>query len=325
MTTEADPQSPQNRSVRQAARERATELRSAQRRKDFLGRALLIGAGVIVVAAIVVGVVMSFRTTEPSATTTPENMISGGIVVGKDFVAVRSESTPISDPAVPTAIDPAVPNIRIYADYIGADMGTFQKANGELLSTLVKDGAITVEYHPIAPLAAKSAGSQYSVRAANAAACVANYSPDTFFAFNEALYKDQPTEGTTGRSDDDLVALAKSVKVAEAPAVEECITKQTYKSWVNTVTDRAMNEKVPNSKLDKIVTMPTVLVNDKVYTGELTSTKEFRAFVLSVASEAQNKASASPSPSTSPDAPAGDAPEGEAPAGDAPTGDAPAQ
>lgn len=300
MTNDADPKSPRNRSVRQAARERATELRSAQRRKDILGRVLLIGAGVIVVGAIVVGVVMSLRTTEPSATTTPANMISGGIVVGAELKAVRTDSQPIADPAKPTEINPAVPNIRIYADYIASDMGEFQKANAEMLETLVKDGAITVEYHPIAPLASKSAGSQYSVRAANAAACVANFAPDQFFAFNAAMYKDQPIEGTTGRSDDDLVKLAKGAKVSDASSIEECITKQTYKGWVSSVTDTAMNEPVPNSKLDKVVTMPTVLVNEKVYTGELTSSKEFRAFVLSIASETQNKASVSPTPSADP-------------------------
>ncbi|WP_030148222.1 DsbA family protein [Mycetocola saprophilus] len=300
MTNDADPKSPRNRSVRQAARERATELRSAQRRKDILGRVLLIGAGVIVVGAIVVGVVMSLRTTEPSATTTPANMISGGIVVGAGLKAVRTDSQPIADPAKPTEINPAVPNIRIYADYIASDMGEFQKANAEMLETLVKDGAITVEYHPIAPLASKSAGSQYSVRAANAAACVANFAPDQFFAFNAAMYKDQPTEGTTGRSDDDLVKLAKDAKVSDASSIEECITKQTYKGWVSSVTDTAMNQPVPNSKLDKVVTMPTILVNEKLYTGELTSSKEFRAFVLSIASETQNKASVSPTPSTDP-------------------------
>ncbi|WP_187977568.1 thioredoxin domain-containing protein [Mycetocola sp. JXN-3] len=300
MTNDADPKSPRSRSVRQAARERATELRSAQRRKDILGRVLLIGAGVIVVGAIVVGVVMSLRTTEPSATTTPANMISGGIVVGAGLKAVRTDSQPIADPAKPTEINPAVPNIRIYADYIASDMGEFQKANAEMLETLVKDGAITVEYHPIAPLASKSAGSQYSVRAANAAACVANFAPDQFFAFNAAMYKDQPTEGTTGRSDDDLVKLAKDAKASDASSIEECITKQTYKGWVSSVTDTAMNQPVPNSKLDKVVTMPTILVNEKLYTGELTSSKEFRAFVLSIASETQNKASVSPTPSTDP-------------------------
>ena len=46
----------------------------------------------------------------------------------------------------------------------------------------------------------------YSLRAANAAACVAELSPDEFFAFHEALFVDQPEENTDAYSDDDLVA-----------------------------------------------------------------------------------------------------------------------
>lgn len=314
MSNSTEPDRQEGSSVRESVRVRAAEIRSAQRKKDIALRSLLIGAGVIVVAAIVVAVTMTFATTETSANTGPANMASNGAVVGADLKTVRTEALPVTDAPRPTPIDPAVPNIRVYIDYLSADSGEFEKANGELLKGFAQDGVATVEIHPLAILTGKSAGSQYSLRSANAAACVANYSPDTFFAFNQALFADQPTEGTTGHDDKKLLSIASQAGASDTREIGKCIDKVTYKTWVSNATDRALADPIPDSKLDRLKGVPTIIVNDKVYTGAPGDSKEFRAFVLSVASEAQNKATASATPEPAEEAPAEEAPAEEAPA-----------
>lgn len=292
-------------SVRQAARAKAAEIRTAQRRKSVLIRIGLILLAVILIAAVVFGVVQSLRNDKQPLATGPANMASGGIVIGKDLVAVRTEALPIAADAIPTTVDPAVPNIRVYADYLSSAAGDFETTNGDVLEKLAVDGTATIEIHPIALLTGKSAGSQYSLRAAAAAGCVANSAPDSFFAFNRALYADQPNEGTSGHDDATLVKKAASAG-AGGNEIATCINDGHYTAWVQKSTDRAMNSPVPNSKLDSIAGDLTVLVNDKVYTGSPTDEKEFRAFVLAVASEAQIKGTAEPAASAVP-APTGSA------------------
>jgi hypothetical protein len=65
-----------------------------------------------------------------------------------------------------------VANIVMYVDYLCPFCGQFEATNSESLRTMVESGAATLEVHPIAILTNKSAGTQYSLRAANAAACV---------------------------------------------------------------------------------------------------------------------------------------------------------
>ena len=62
-------------------------------------------------------------------------------------------------------------------------------------------------------------GTQYSTRAANAFACVANYSPDSAFDYSATLFENQPEEATEGLTNKQLIDLAKKVKVAKESSV----------------------------------------------------------------------------------------------------------
>jgi protein-disulfide isomerase len=293
---------------RQATREKAKELRDAQRKQEKRNRVFLQGGIVVVVLAVVAGVAFILTSAIRPPAPGPMNMASDGIVIGSELEAVETPALAAGAAPVATSVDPNVPNIRIYVDYLCTVCGEFEKANSEQLATWAENGTATVEYHPIAILTGRSAGSQYSLRAANAAACVANFSPNSFFDFNTLMFEKQPEEGTEGHSDDDLKKIvAKAIETDEgtAPAgtaqskIESCIDDASYKTWVQSATDRATTEAVPQSSLDKVKGTPTVLVNDKQYTGSITDEKEFQAFVLSVASETYAKSSSSPSPSPS--------------------------
>lgn len=296
---------------REATREKAKELRDTQRKREKRNRVFLQGGIVLAVLAIVGAVAFIITSAIRPPAPGPANMASDGIVIGEELKAVRTPALAAGADPKPTKIDPNVPNIRIYIDYLCPLCGQFEATNVEQLGTWAENGTATVEYHPIAILTGRSAGSQYSLRAANAAACVADNSPDDFFTFNSLMFEDQPAEGTEGHSDEQLksiVATALQTDAGTAPAgpaqsdIDSCIDEGTFKTYVQAATDRATTEPVPNSSLDKVKGTPTVLVNDKQYTGSITDEKEFQAFVLSVASETYAKSS--PSPTPTPTAPA---------------------
>ncbi len=247
---------------RDAAREKARILREEQKKRDRRKR-LLIQGGVIVaviaVAALIVGIVL--QNSQPAGPPGPRNMASDGIVLsGVDGTITATETKalqPDDDPPIPTVQDDSgdVANIVMYVDYLCPPFcGQFERTNGENIRTLVESGAATLEVHPIAILVNKSAGTQYSLRAANAAACVADRSPDAFFDFNAILFREdvQPAEGSTGLTDDELKSLAEEAGATNLSQVESCIASKQFKSWVQASTARALGGPIPNADIPNV-------------------------------------------------------------------------
>lgn len=289
---------PSKNQRRDAARTKAARLRVEQKKRDRRNRVFLQGGIVAVLVAIVAVVALVIVNNLPQNGPGPSNMASDGLLIGEGLTAVTTPALqPDADP-VPSSPDASgtVADIRVYVDYLCPFCGTFETTNSEQIAKWVDSGAATVEIHPISILTSKSAGTQYSLRAANAAACVANSSPDDFLGFSTALFENQPAEGTAGLSDTELKALVKSSGVSSnLPAINDCIDETTFKSWVQDATDRALSGPIPNSSsLEAITGTPTVLVNGKQYVGALEDPKEFAAFVLQAASEARSTATPTP-------------------------------
>jgi protein-disulfide isomerase len=289
---------PSKNQRREAARQKAKQLREEQKKKDRRNRVLLQGgivvAAVAIVAIVVFAITSSIRPEGPG----PKNMASDGILIGAGMDAV---TTPALQPdAEPVASKPdtsgTVADIRIYLDYLCPYCGDFESTNSEQIAKWVDSGAATVEIHPISLLTSKSAGTQYSLRAANAAACVANYAPNDFYAFNSAMFVDQPKEGTAGRTDDEIKAIVKKTVSTQVPKITDCIDNLAFKSWVLASTDRALTGPLPNSSIPAVKGTPTVLVNGKQYVGSLDDPKEFASFVLQATGETYSTATPTPSP-----------------------------
>ncbi|PSL36588.1 protein-disulfide isomerase [Labedella gwakjiensis] len=278
---------------REAAREKAKELRAAQRKRDLRNRVLVQGGIIVGVLAVVAIVAVIVVTSIRPASKGPANMASDGIVIGQGLTAVPTEALAAGADPIPTADDPAVAQIRVYLDYLCPYCGDFERANGEQMESLVESGAATVEIHPIAILTARSAGTQYSLRAANAAACVADSSPDSFWAFNSALFADQPAEGSEGLTDDQLIEIAGT---AGATGVSDCIEDRDFAGFIQSATDRAKEGPIPGSSVAQVQGTPTILVNGKQYTGSLEDSDEFRAFVLQASSETYSTSTPTPTP-----------------------------
>jgi protein-disulfide isomerase len=293
---------------REAAREKARILREQQRKRERRNRALIVtGVTVVValIAAVIIGIVV--QNTKPAGPG-PANMASDGIVLtaGEDggIVAVETPALAAGEAPTPTVPDESgeVANIVMYIDYLCPFCGQFEATNSESIRTMVESGAATVEVHPIAILTNKSAGTQYSLRAANAAACVADSSPESFFDFNAILFENQPEEGSTGLTDDELKALAEEVGVSSGSTIDTCIDEVQFRSWVQEATNRALTEPVPNTdpELPSVIGTPTVLVNGQQYDGALDDPQEFQAFVLQATSATFNDSGATPTPTPTP-------------------------
>jgi len=275
---------PPKKDRREVARETARIQREEQKKRDARNRWFLrggIGLALVAVAAIVaVLIVGSIK--PPSAG--PLNMASDGILMqgdGSTVSAVPTAATAADAEPVPTDVSAltSTVNIAVYVDYLCPYCGQFETTNGAQLASWLTAGNITLETHPISILDQSSAGSKYSTRSANAAACVANYQPDSFLDVNTALFANQPTEGTTGLTNDELVSLVEEAGVTDK-AVATCITDQEFSGWVGDATDRALDNPLPNTDIGALTGTPTVLVQGVQYTGDLGDAAAFEAFVM---------------------------------------------
>ncbi|MFD4420627.1 DsbA family protein [Agromyces sp. NPDC058484] len=295
---------------REAAREKARLLREEHKKRERRNRFLIQGGIIVAVLAIAALVVTLIVQNTRPAGPGPLNMASDGILLtaGDDggVTVVETPALAAGEAPTPTVPDESgtVANIVVYVDYLCPFCGDFEATNSESIRTMVEEGAATLEVHPVAILTNKSAGTQYSLRAANAAACVADASPESFWDFNALLFENQPEEGSSGLSNDELKAFAGDAGASSLPAIERCIDDTQFKSWVQDATNRALTEPVPNSDLPSITGTPTVLVNGQQYGGSLEDPAEFQSFVLQATSATFNDSESTPTPTPTPTAPA---------------------
>lgn len=266
---------------RAAARERAQRLRTRQKRRQR-GWRVGLQAGIVVallavVAVVTLVLVQSVRPAGPG----PDNTTAGGITIGKGLQAVGGRG---ATPEATAASDGSV-RISLYVDYLCPYCGAFEQANGAYIEGLVDSGAATVDIHPIAILSNRSQGTKYSLRAANAAACVADRSPDRFFAVNRALFAQQPEEGTPGLTDAELTKVVTGVAgVRDRSGIATCISEQTYGRWVDQQTSKVTEDGVPGSDVSSFPGTPLVLVDGKRYDYSTPfRNAEFRSFVVTTA------------------------------------------
>jgi protein-disulfide isomerase len=281
---------------REAARKRAQRARAQQKRRQRGVRlGLQIGLGVVLLAAATIVTLVLVDSVKPAGPG-PANTSQGGITIGQDLKAVAPTASPSPD-----ATDGSEPvRISLYVDYLCPVCGQFEAANGDYLASLVDSGAATLDIHPIAILTNRSQGTKYSLRAANAAACVADESPDQFFAVNQALFARQPEEGTSGLTDAQLTRIVRGVDgIQDAGAIASCIRDQTYAGWIGEQTTAVTDGDIPGSSLDTFPGTPLVLVNGQRY--ELTdpiTNDDFRTFVVTVAGAAAT--TPTPTPTATP-------------------------
>jgi protein-disulfide isomerase len=290
---------------REAAREKARQLRDQQKKREKRNRVLLQGGIILgslaIIAVIALVLVNSVRPAGPG----PENMLSGGIRIGQNFEAVPTDAmepgaTPTPIPAAEGEAEEQPINIQIFQDYFCPVCGAFDEANREQIASLIESDAVTYEVHPISFLDRASLGTRYSSRAANAAACVADKSPNSFWDFDEAMFANQPAEQTAGLSDDQIVDIVLGIEGIQArDDIEDCIRDEEFKNWVTDITAYAQNFGAPGTDVTEVQGTPTVIVNGQLYQGSPSDAAAFQAFVAQAEGQVFNEES-TPTPTPTP-------------------------
>ena len=270
---------------REEARQKAKELREQNAKKEKRNKLVLQLSVVGAALAIIVGVgaVIAFeaanRAAAPVVDETPANLTElGGLKIGVGLQAFTATNTPTPDTSDKS------PEIIMYVDYQCPICQAFDLPNAAQLRSWVDTGAATVEIRPLSFLDRASLN-EYSSRAANAAFCVANFQPDSYFDFHQDLMENQPSEGQEGPSDQRLFDIA-AQSGAGTEEVKGCIQNKSFGDYVEQHTQFVLSN--PQDGVTVSGT-PTILVNGEQYTwntgDELLSPERFAQFVSSSMAE----------------------------------------
>ncbi|MEY3561316.1 MAG: hypothetical protein RL068_468 [Actinomycetota bacterium] len=271
---------------RDAAREKAKAMREETQKKAKRSKLIFQLAVVFVSLGIVGGVaaVIAFETANkaeaPVVEGKPLNLTEmGGVKIGVGLQAFTNDKTP-----TPEAGSEGTPEIVVYVDYQCPICQAFDVPNEAQLRSWVDTGAATLEIRPISFLDRASLN-EYSSRATNAAMCVANFAPDSYFDMHALLMENQPEEGTEGPDDDQLFDWATEAG-AGLEEVKGCIQAKSFGDYIEQHTQTVLS--TPQDGVT-VTGTPTILVNGSQYTwttgDELISPENFAQFVQAASAE----------------------------------------
>lgn len=271
---------------RDAARQKAKALREQNQKKAKRSKlviqlsVVLVALGIVGGVAAVIAIEAANQVAAPVVDEAPKNLSEfGGLKVGVGLQAFTADKTP-----TPEASETKAPEIVIYVDYQCPICQAFDLPNSSQLRSWVDTGAATVEIRPISFLDRASLN-EYSSRAANAAFCVANFEPDSYFDMHSNLMINQPAEGQAGLDDDELYELA-TISGAGTDEVKGCIQNKSFADYIEQHTQTVLN--TPQQVI-QVTGTPTILVNGTHFTwatgDELVSPEFFAQFVQTASAE----------------------------------------
>lgn len=215
----------------EAARAKAEQMRREAEARSRRNRNIIVGVTVAVVAALFIAVIVAWQSASREAALNskgPDGLSNdSGIVVGQ-------ESAPVT--------------VTVLSDFMCPACRQFEDANKAQLAELRDNGEIKVEYIPVSILDRFSQGTKFSTRAAGAAYCVAEHSPDTYVDFNDEMFSQQPAEGTSGLSSDEIAAIA--ARAGASDAAQQCIKDNTYADFATKVTSDSGVQGTPTVKVN---------------------------------------------------------------------------
>lgn len=225
VTTRVDPTSRRTK----AARERAEQMLAKQRAE--VGRRLRITAALSAVALVAVtGIGMAVQAKRDQPTRTVAQVTYAGPVsaVGPDGLVVGYADAPVT--------------LDLYEDFMCPVCGYFESHSGAAVLQLAVDHKAKLRYHMLNFLDRSSAGTQYSTRAANAAACAADDGLP-FVRLHALLYANQPAEGSSGLTNQQLINYGVQAGAPRA-SFTACVQAGTHAAWPTQQT--AATASVPN-------------------------------------------------------------------------------
>jgi protein-disulfide isomerase len=202
--------------------------------------AIWVSIGVVVALVVVAGIVVLLN-----------NQATGGGGTGE-----TPKASNINSDTGAILVGTGDSTMDTYIDFMCPICNQFEQAYGEAIQGLVDDGTITLGIHPIAILDDKSQGTEYSTRAANAMYCVAVQDAEAAVPFMQAMYQNQPQEGSTGLTDEQILQIASGAGVT---GIDSCVKDGRYSSYVTTMT-----EKTPVQPGAGGIGTPTIAINGEV-------------------------------------------------------------
>lgn len=258
-------------------------MRDQQKKGDKRNRILIqigIATSVLVASGAIAFAV--FSASSQSQAVPVNATFNDGVKVGSGLQVYTPEFSP-------PFTQPNPVEILVYVDYQCPVCAVFELPNSDQLKDWVESGVATLELHPISFLDGRGTPNAFSSRAANASYCVADHSPDNFFAYNTRLFQSQPTEGAPGPENSELIAFAQEVGATNIDQISSCINSKMFGSFIKSATDRALSEPIPGTNL-RVSGTPAVFVNGQEYSwttfDELASPARFAQFVQLVTAEA---------------------------------------
>ncbi len=247
---------PATNDEREAARQDAARLRAAQERRDKRNRFIAIGVMVVALLAfigVVVFILQDSKKPPLEGVSTPTAATeNGGILTTTETGVDSSEAV----------------EVGVYLDYMCPICAQFESINGESLDALNETGKIKLVMHPVSILDRFSEGTEYSTRAAAAGAYVADQAPENFVDFNAAMFANQPAEGSTGLTNEQIADIARAANVPEdvAGAIADGTADEAFRDWVEGATELATND--PNVAGERGFGTPTITIDGKRWEGD---------------------------------------------------------
>lgn len=205
-------------------------------------------------------------TTAEAFTTGPKNFVEDGIFIGEKgkVTSITTEGEPLGETFTPSDYVPredGKATVRIYVDPQCPICKTFEDTNAKTLTEYADAGIIAVEYHPISFLD-KASTNQYSSRATNALACVADQAPESFFSFLTSLYDNQKPENGPGLSNGTIYSIATNSGAEATDELETCIYSKQFMPWVIDATEKALSgTPLPGTDGTVVQGTPAIFIN----------------------------------------------------------------
>ncbi|UNX55286.1 DsbA family protein [Georgenia sp. TF02-10] len=233
---------------RDAARERARELREAQARREKRNRLLIVVGLIVLIVLVAVAVWAIVGQGNRSAIEQVENVPAntsvedGGVSFGSDLAAgSTNEGAPVLD---------------VYLDYTCPHCADFEEINSADLRDVAGSGDATVVFHPVAILDNTGDYSGFSGRAVQASAVVADQAPEAYLDFQQAMFA-LVADATTEPTEEQIVTAA--VEAGVPQDVADQIPAGTFDEWVEATTTQFGR--------DGYTGTPTVLIDGEAFDG----------------------------------------------------------
>ena len=251
-------------SSRDTVRQAHANQLAAEKRRSRIITWTIVGVIAAVVAIIVAVTLMNSSRSIPDAGPSPSSATASGGLLLEDGVPGQGDSpaevdaTTVEEPDPDTAgqMPTEVPgtdqaDIIIYADANCVYCAQFETENAEALNELAEDGH-SLEYRIVNYL--DNPGTEnYSSRAANAMACVAEESPEHTMDFVHEVFVSYDSHQGAGLSNDELISLASDV----GADINGCVSDNTFRPFVNFTTAKAVETGIAGT--------PSVWVNGVQY------------------------------------------------------------